>query len=202
VNVFTSPLNRTPEDWAYMEFDPGTKLRWNDLGGGSFELQLLATEELPLAIENLSDVRGYATQDIFAPHPTREGFWIVKGRLDDVLALSNGEKVVPSLAENIIATHPLVNGVVIFGRERTQVGALVEPKRTLDSTNPATLAEFRDAIWPAVLEANSKLPSFGRIVRAMILITDPNRPLARSPTKGAVVRKLAYAQYEKEIDQL
>ena len=27
------------------------------------------------AIENLEDIRGYATSDLFIPHPTKKGLW-------------------------------------------------------------------------------------------------------------------------------
>jgi hypothetical protein len=50
-------------------------LRWIDQGDGSFELQLLSTDEFPLAVENLPDARGFATGDIFVPHPTKKGLW-------------------------------------------------------------------------------------------------------------------------------
>ena len=34
-----------------------------------------ATDKYAVAVENLPDVRGYATSDLFIPHPTREGLW-------------------------------------------------------------------------------------------------------------------------------
>ena len=40
----------------------------------------------------MDGVDAYATNDLLEPHPTREGFWKVYGRVDDQIMLSNGEK--------------------------------------------------------------------------------------------------------------
>ena len=37
--------------------------------------------------------QGYATSDLFVPHPTKPGSWMVHGRADDQIVFSNGEKV-------------------------------------------------------------------------------------------------------------
>lgn len=42
------------------------------------------------AVENLHDIRGYSTSDLFELHPTKKGLWRVAGRTDDVIVLSNG----------------------------------------------------------------------------------------------------------------
>jgi acyl-coenzyme A synthetase/AMP-(fatty) acid ligase len=66
---------KSPEDWVWMELYPSVTPRWVPQGDGSFELQLLATEKHALSVENLPDVRGYSTKDLFVPHPTKEGLW-------------------------------------------------------------------------------------------------------------------------------
>jgi hypothetical protein len=58
-----------------MEFYPNVTPRWIPQGDGTFELQVLATEKHALSVENLPDVAGYSTKDLFAPHPTEEGWW-------------------------------------------------------------------------------------------------------------------------------
>ena len=88
------PQARKPEDWAYLQFDERIKPRWVDQGDGTYELQLLVStrshdqclfrrahhvsqtcETHKLAVENLTDVPGYATNDVFKPHPIRPGLW-------------------------------------------------------------------------------------------------------------------------------
>lgn len=110
---------------------------------------------------NLPDVQGYASNDLWEPHPTKPGFWrmyvpaiivsfaavdiiISVGRLDDVLVLASGLNAVPGPLETVIMSSPAVNGVVIFGRGRNQVGVLVEPApgAVVDD-----LGKFRNRIW-------------------------------------------------------
>ena len=74
------------------------------------------------------------------------------GRADDVIILASGEKTVPAPMESIIASSPLVQGVVMFGRERNQVGVLIEPRpeHAIDVNDEKAVAEFRNKIWYAL----------------------------------------------------
>jgi long-subunit acyl-CoA synthetase (AMP-forming) len=67
--------------------------------------------------------------------------------------LANGEKVVPVPTEGTIVSHEAVRGAVMFGRERNQVGVLVEPDmhHTFDPADETALAKFRNLIWCALL---------------------------------------------------
>lgn len=71
------------------------------------------------------------------------------GRLDDILVLSSGEKTVPAPMESIIGASPYVNGTVMFGRGRNQVGVLIEPRpgHEIDVDDEQQLAEFRNRVW-------------------------------------------------------
>lgn len=71
------------------------------------------------------------------------------GRLDDVLIMANGEKTVPGPMEDIMTASPLVIGAVMFGRERNQVGVLIEPnpQYKLDSKDEEQIAKFRNSLW-------------------------------------------------------
>ena len=71
------------------------------------------------------------------------------GRADDVIIMASGEKTVPAPMESIIGSSPLVQGVVMFGRERNQVGVLIEPSpgRAIDVNDERAVAEFRNQIW-------------------------------------------------------
>ncbi|KIK80093.1 hypothetical protein PAXRUDRAFT_28248 [Paxillus rubicundulus Ve08.2h10] len=57
------------------------------------------------------------------------------GRTDDAITLTSGEKRAPALKEHIIGSSPLLDGVIMFGQERGQVGTLIEPKSDI---NPDT----------------------------------------------------------------
>ncbi|KAF9223046.1 acetyl-CoA synthetase-like protein [Gyrodon lividus] len=189
-------------DWLWMRFADNVKIRWAPQGDGTYECQVLTTETNQMAVENLPDVKGYATSDLFVRHQTKN-MWKIVGRVDDVITLASGEKTVPAPMEAIIASSPLLTGAVMFGRERSQVGILIEPRpeHVVDIQDDQAVAEFRNKIWPLIEEANATAPAFSRIFKEMILITDQGKPILRTP-KGTVQKKATVKTYESEIDAL
>ncbi|KAJ7041394.1 acetyl-CoA synthetase-like protein [Mycena alexandri] len=198
------PAEVAAGEWAWFRFSNRSKIRWMPQADGTFECQFLSVPEThQMAVENLSDVKGYATKDLFERHPTKPDLYRIVGRLDDVLIMANGEKTVPGPMENIMMASPLIKGAVMFGRERNQVGVLVEPntQHTLDPADGQQLANFRNLIWPVVEEANETAPAFARIYKEMILVTDAERPMIRTPKK-TIVKKATVALYQKDIEDL
>ncbi|EKM52305.1 uncharacterized protein PHACADRAFT_260612 [Phanerochaete carnosa HHB-10118-sp] len=195
--------SRTKEDWEWVSFPDYPKCRWIPQGDGTYELQFLTCEGHTPAIENLPDARGYATSDLFVPHPTKKGLWKITGRKDDVIVLGTGEKVVPIPQEGLIASSPMVSGVVVFGRAKNTCGVLIEPRPefTVDPGNLGALVDFRNKIWPAVEKGNAIAPSFARIFKEMIIVTSPDKPLPRA-AKGTVIRFQTIQLYSEEINEL
>ncbi|KAF4617234.1 hypothetical protein D9613_005789 [Agrocybe pediades] len=191
------------DDWTYMEFSERCRIRWMPQGDGTYECQFLAHKDHKLSVENLPDVPGYATADLFEPHPTKDYLWKIVGRIDDVIIHSSGEKTVPAPMEDLILSSPYLIGAIMFGRNHDQAGILVEPKPSfaVDTEDEKQVAEFRNLIWPVIEEANEIAPSFSRIFKEMILITHKNKPLPRAG-KGTVMRKAALLEYEAEIEAL
>ncbi|KAF8120306.1 hypothetical protein EV363DRAFT_1478563 [Boletus edulis] len=189
-------------DWMWMRFTADQQLRWVSQEDDTYELQILSTDKHQMAIENIPDVKGYATSDVFVKHPTKD-MWKIVGRADDVIILASGEKTVPAPMEDIIGSSSLVQGVVMFGRERNQVGVLIEPQpeHALDVNDEKVVAEFRNQIWPAIEEVNKPSPAFSRIFKELILITSQDKPMSRTP-KGTVMRKATLKAYETEINAL
>ncbi|KAG6861818.1 hypothetical protein C0995_011700 [Termitomyces sp. Mi166 len=160
-------------EWEYMRFYPHTKVRWIPQGDDTYECQLLACGTSRPVVNNLPDVEGYATADIFKRHPTKEGLW------------------------------KIVHGAIIFGRERTQTGVLIElgPGAGIDVTNKTQLALARNELWPTIEEANNVAPAFSKIYKEMILFASKEKPLPRAG-KGTVMRKAALTLYASEISAL
>ncbi|TCD65176.1 putative NRPS-like protein biosynthetic cluster [Steccherinum ochraceum] len=199
--MWTADAAKYGTEW--LQVLKGRKPRWIPQGDGSYELHILTCETHQPAVENLPDAKGYATSDLFEPHPTVDGLWRIVGRTDDVIVLGTGEKVVPLPQEGLLASTPMVAGVVMFGRERNQPGVLIEPAAPygIPPGDVAALVKFRDAIWHSVEEANKLAPSFARIFKEMIIVTDPSKPMPRAG-KGTVQRKQTLKVYAKEVDQL
>ncbi|KAJ4475452.1 male sterility protein-domain-containing protein [Lentinula lateritia] len=191
------------EDWSWHRFPDGPHIRWVPQGDGTFELQILNTDTYRVSVENIPDVSGYATSDLWVPHPSKQGLWSIVGRLDDVIIHSSGEKTVPAPFEDVINKSPLIIGAIMFGRQRDQPGLLLEPspENQIDVNDPAQVSSFRNKIWPVIEEANKQVPAFSKVYKEMILIASSTKPLPRAG-KGTVMRKAAYSEYEEEIDQI
>ncbi|KAJ3842699.1 putative aminoadipate reductase [Lentinula raphanica] len=203
VDIDLDPKNDA--DWAWHRFPPQTNPRWVPQGDGSSELHLLNTKDHIVSIVNIEidGTPGYATSDVFAPHPTKPGLWKIVGRVDDVIIHSSGEKTVPHPMEFIIMRSPLVQEAIMFGRQRNQAGILIEPTpgNEIDVDNQDEISKFRNKIWPFVEEANREAPAYSRVYKEMILISSPKKPFPQAD-KGTTLRKRVYKLYEKEIDQI
>ncbi|KAJ7236073.1 acetyl-CoA synthetase-like protein [Mycena haematopus] len=191
-------------EWAWFRFSSRANVRWEPQGDGIFECQFLTVPEThQLAVENLPDVKGYSTKDLFERHPTKPDLYRILGRLDDVLIMANGEKTVPGPMEDVMMASPFIKGAVMFGRERNQVGVLIEPNHhyELDPADEQQLVKYRNLIWPVVEEANENAPAFARIYKEMILVTQPAKPMVHTP-KGTVIKKATIVLYKREIEDL
>ncbi|KAF9244919.1 putative aminoadipate reductase [Melanogaster broomeanus] len=190
--------------WEWVRFTRNSRIRWAPQGDGTYECQILTCPTHHPSVENLPDVKGYATSDVFVKHPTVEGLYkLYHRKIDDVLVLSSGEKTVPAPIENTISSNPFLSGVCMFGRGRHQVGILVEPRAeyAIDAADDKQVAEFRNKIWPEVEEANKEAPTFSRIFKEMILVISKEKPMLRTG-KGTVMKKATMTQYESEIEAL
>ncbi|KAH9475908.1 putative NRPS-like protein biosynthetic cluster [Psilocybe cubensis] len=191
------------KEWDYLEFAESVKVRWEPQGDGTYDLQFLDCDTHHVAVKNLPDASGYATSDLWVPHPTKFHLWKIVGRKDDVIVHTSGEKTVPAPMENILMSSPYIMGTVMFGRDREQAGVLVElkPAFAIDPSNEKELIKMRNTLWPIVEEANKIAPAFSRIFKEMILIASPQKPLPRAG-KGTVMRKAAINAYASEIDAI
>lgn len=78
--------------WDWLRFGQNSKIRWAPQDDGTYECQVLVRLDLftrvsalnpssqtiqthQVSVENLPDVKGYATSDVFIKHPTIEGLW-------------------------------------------------------------------------------------------------------------------------------
>ncbi|KAH8088917.1 hypothetical protein BXZ70DRAFT_954747 [Cristinia sonorae] len=197
------PGSRLPEDWSWLQIDENTDHRWVDQGDGTYELQILATDSRAVSVENLPDVRGFATRDVFKPHPTKPGLWQIVGRADDVMVLRTGEKLVPLPQEDRLNSVPIVSSAIMFGRGQDQPGILIEliPAHAIDPEDEAAVIALRNELWPHVEEANKRAPAYARIFKEMILFASPAKPFVRAP-KGTAIRPVVIKDYEKEISDL
>ncbi|KAH9884898.1 acetyl-CoA synthetase-like protein [Xylariomycetidae sp. FL2044] len=196
-------LSLSPQYWAWHEFNPLFKheMRPYDAKNRVFELVIFAdesTQDTSAVYHTLPGVSEYHTKDLFLQHPENPNIYKYYGRLDDIIVLANGEKVNPVPLEVQLQSHGSLNGALMVGHGRTKTALLVEPREPLDEH---ARSELLESIWPLVEDLNSLVPGQGRVARGMLLVSSPERPLAKT-AKGNVVRKLAEQAYADEIDRL
>ncbi|KAK0230498.1 hypothetical protein IW262DRAFT_1478004 [Armillaria fumosa] len=65
---------------------------------------------------NVDDADGFAISDLFAPHPTKPGYWKIIGRIDDQIVHNTGKKTNTGPLESMFNRDPHVLAVIMFGR--------------------------------------------------------------------------------------
>ena len=187
------------DTWQYIEFHPSSNHEMQPAEDDACELVIYAdkeSEDFSALNHNFPGLHEYRTKDLFRPHPSKPGLWKFHARRDDILVLSNGEKLNPIPMETGMTASSGVAGAVVVGQGRARVALLVELQR--DHTLGSDPVE---SLWPLVNQLNASIPSYGRVSRSMIIIADPAKPLARAG-KGTVIRKLTVAAYENELNAL
>lgn len=180
---FTVPFRaKATEDWAWFHFDSengGVQFRLED--NGLYEMVIVRDDRLDLQqaiFVTFPDIDEYHTKDLFAPHPSKPDHWTYKGRLDDVIVFSSGEKFNPVTTEGIINSCPEVSGSVVVGQGRFQAAVLIEGRQT-----PSTKEEqedLRQKVLPYIEKANKTAVGTGRIVPELVDLVRPGKPLPRA----------------------
>lgn len=196
-------LAKSAEDWQYHEFNPNFKheMRLYDEQTGTYELVIVAdesTRDAAPVYHNLPGEDPFFTKDLFTKHPTKPNLYKFYGRRDDILVLSNGEKVNPIPLEQHVQGSPDLKGVILIGNGRSQTALIVEPREPLDSADSSKLL---GDLWSRIEQANTYIPGPGRVARGMLICVSPDKPFTRTG-KGTIVRKLTEELYQQEISNL
>lgn len=198
----------TNTDWQYVRFHPEMGYEFEEVTPGLFELivkrnpqdesnQLTFTMGLPLGDESV-----YRTRDLFEKHPTLPDTWAWRARADDIIVFLTGEKTNPiTMEQHIVVKNEGVANAIVVGMQRFQAGLIVEPVASLGKLSPEDASAFIDKIWPSIEEANDFTPAHARVEKRMVMLTDPEKPILRSP-KGSTLRQASLAQYTSEMDEL
>jgi thioester reductase-like protein len=143
----------------------------------------------------------WSTKDIFTPHPTLKDHWLYKGRADDIIVFSNGEKLNPVSIEAAVSGHPLVKGALVVGQEKFQAALIIEPIAEALPKDETEAKAFIDNVWPVVEKANSETVAHGRITKNLVAIADPALPFSRAG-KETVQRATTVKLYKDFIESL
>ncbi|KAF5353278.1 hypothetical protein D9756_008134 [Leucocoprinus leucothites] len=199
VTDFPGPPETRGEDVQYVKFrDDQYVLHWEPFDGKLSELIVCPGKIAVPAVLNHKNPVGYATNDLWEPHPTIPGLFKHCGRKDLVTVLSNGEKTDNRQLELLLMDDPFINGVVVFGTGRPLNGILIrqDPK-----TSPfPSQSAFIDAIWPTIEHLNTIVPNHSRVIRQMVVVADSEKKPFIQSDKGSIKNKETIALYKDEID--
>ncbi|KAF9261014.1 acetyl-CoA synthetase-like protein [Marasmius fiardii PR-910] len=194
------PESRPGKEWEYFQFSENVDVKLVSQGDdGTFEVVAKSSPRSVPVFTNVKvdGVDGYATGDLVVPHPTRSGFWKLHGRTDDQIVHTSGEKTNPTPLEAILRQNPLIRGVVLFGKDQAQVGALLDLKE--HQAYPAD--DLWDSILPTVEKMNAYAPIHSKLLKEMILFANPDKPF-KYTGKGTARRPLILEDYKDEITKL
>lgn len=145
----------------------------------------------------------FPVQDLLQCNPAQPTTqFMILGRADDLLVLATGEKVLPRQLELAVSNDPRVKDVVAFGDGRFNVGLIVEAGIAVDICDPAQVAAFVDAIWPAVEAGNEFTDAHGRVLaKSMVIVSTPEYKVLARTDKGSLIRKVIVQAFAAEIDE-
>ena len=85
-----------PEDWQYMKLSPALGHEYRKVSENLYEHIISHKPELQLyqgVFGTFPDLQEWPMKDLYSKHPTKEGLWLYRGRADDVIVFSTGEKL-------------------------------------------------------------------------------------------------------------
>ncbi|KAK8851308.1 acetyl-CoA synthetase-like protein [Apiospora arundinis] len=203
--VYTTHLT-DKADWEYFCFGSdwsGYVFRTTDATLGLFEMVVVQDERkrhFQAAFQgNENSLAEFRTGDLYSKHPSKPQHWKHEGRLDDLIILSNGEKINPIPNEALINSHTLLKASMYVGNRRPQPAIILELKyqRGL-GTN---VAQVIKAVWPLIKRANDCSPGHAQLQLSHVLIAEPSKPFLRT-SKGTLRRRQTAQLYEIEINHL
>ena len=194
---------RDDNDWNYYSFRPAMGVELERRTEELYELVFYRRPELERwqqLFHVYPDLDRFATNDLFAKHPSKSNLWRYVGRTDDMIVLSHGEDLYASGMEAEIEKCPDIKVALVGGDRRPRPCLIVELLNVAVSGSREKEA-WLDRIWPVVEKTNELCSDYVRLSRDLIAFIDPRKPLVQT-AKGTISRRQSLALYEKEIDDL
>ena len=187
------------EDWEYITPSDIMGIEFRHHHEDLYELFIVRDpryEQCQAIFYTFPYLNEYSMKDLYSKHPTKPRLWRYRGRVDDVIQLSNGRKFLPAAMESAVASHPNVKTSLALGHARAKVALLLEPR------DPSLLGDqtgLLESVWPTVDVANRAYPQYATVSRDCILFTTQAKPMLRT-AKGTIRRMQMSKEYEKELD--
>ncbi|KAI4263576.1 MAG: hypothetical protein L6R42_001290, partial [Xanthoria sp. 1 TBL-2021] len=197
------PIHATsPEDWQSFHYSPDLEgIKFEHVDGDLYEQVIVrstSTDPYHSTWYTFPDQDQYATHDLYSKHPSKETTWLYAGRSDDVIVLSNGEKLNPNAMQSVLMSHPDVEGALVVGQARFEPAALIELWHGYPQSTENREA-FRQSFQPCIDKANKGAPAYGKLGYDHVIFVRSEKPMLRAD-KGTIKRFPTLNLYEQEIN--
>ena len=195
------------QDWKYFRFAAANGITWQPIGTKSEEYELIVTRDpkyLPYqaVFHSFPELSEWRSKDIFAKHPSVEDLWEYRGRLDDLIVLSTGEKLNPSVIEAVIlSSSSRIKSALVIGSKRPRPALLVELDENLQGSTDGKLEIKNVIVRYLASDATHIISRDGQIALEDMVISSVDKPFHRTG-KGTVHRRLTQDLYRLEIDAI
>ena len=190
--------------WDCLKFNPHVGYRFDEVSPGVYEMVVLLSPQYrmfhPIALL-FPELSEYRTSDLYVRIPEIDNCYRYQGRRDDLIVLSNGEKINPVPLENIVASHPAVRSALFVGEHQFLPSLLVELRDGHAVNNDQESREMIDELWGIISKANLEAPRFARVPKSLVYILKPTETFERSG-KMTVQRQLTVRKFASHIDAL
>ena len=205
----------TQDEWYSLAIHPSTGVQFVPVAGTTNLCQIEIIREKEYAnfqpvFWSFPNLETWTMSDLFSPAGVlkmRSGDiprYVYLSRVDDLIVLSNAEKVDPIPIEASLATQPDISAALVVGTDRFQLGLLVEPTATFlaeaqkkNLSPQQRLGRFRDIID----HLNKSLPSHAQIDLSHVAILETSEAFPRAG-KGTVQRKKAVTLFSEVIEAM
>ncbi|KAF8492941.1 male sterility protein-domain-containing protein [Gautieria morchelliformis] len=183
-------------DWQYADCSDLYNIIWLPVDGDTnLKHMLVAPSSIGSpAVINHENPRGYATNDLWEPHPSVPNLWRFHSRMGNVTVLSNGEKTDNKQIEELLLADKRILYVQIFGAGRPMNGIVLQPR-----DNSISASDFLSQIQPTIEHTNTIIPKHSRLVRELIIVAPSDKPFALTD-KSTVRKKETLDRFQVEIE--
>ncbi|KAF8589651.1 acetyl-CoA synthetase-like protein [Ramaria rubella] len=200
ISILDLPSEDLLNDWYYIRFEENMyKLHLLPIDMSAVCELVIGPGEMRPAVINHE--LGFATHDLWAPHPKTKGLWKHMGRIDGVTVLSTGEKTDNAQLISLLTNDARIAHVVLFGSGQPLNGVIISPSHLAETTftgESDTAEVFRGMIQDTVAKVNDIVPKHSRLIPQMILVEKSSKLFVKTD-KGTVRSKETLALYETEI---
>lgn len=191
-------------NWDCVKFNSKVGYRFEEASPGRYELIISFRPEYaiyhPVSL-TFPDLREFATKDLYSRIPGVENCYRYEGRKDDLIVLSNGEKINPLPMEAIVASHPAVRSALFVGEHYFLPSLLIELRDGYSVNNQDEARDMIDNLWGIISEANLKAPRFSRVPKSLVYILSPTESFSRSG-KMTVQRQITVSKFAAQVEAL